>query len=411
MQRWWSIADAQVAAARAGGPPVDGADAGLARDAAMRDVRGFNEEYQRAVGAAHVRALDDATRAATIGVLAAGAAFLLVGYALVVRAQRRRARRAELDARYTEQMLFAASAPEATTLLRGYLIDAIPGAEIDVLAADDDRRSRCHASFTGGAVSHPAGPGEAPCDVCSSVGRVGVCTPLRAGGAVVGAVVVGAARTAQLDGRAIDHAVGYAAPVLAHLHTLERAESRAATDALTGLPNRRAVDTVLPLLLARAARHREPLAAVMLDIDHFKAINDRWGHDRGDEVLAHVAAQLRATVRASDFVGRSGGEEFLLLLPQTDLAQAGVVAEKVRGAVAATTFSELDVRVTASLGVAVFPDHGTTEAELLRAADAAMYRAKGLGRNGVACAATPEVAPAMPQESPAATAAMDGARR
>jgi diguanylate cyclase (GGDEF)-like protein len=116
---------------------------------------------------------------------------------------------------------------------------------------------------------------------------------------------------------------------------------------------------------------------------HFKRINDAHGHSRGDEALAAVAATLRSSLRESDFVGRYGGEEFLILLPDTGKQQARLVAEKVRSAVAAIALSNLDLPVTASLGGATLPDDCGDADTLIRAADRALYAAKGAGRNRV----------------------------
>jgi diguanylate cyclase (GGDEF)-like protein len=132
------------------------------------------------------------------------------------------------------------------------------------------------------------------------------------------------------------------------------------------------------------------LAAALLDLDHFKRINDLYGHSRGDEVLAAVAAVLRSSVRESDFVGRHGGEEFILLLPDTGRDQAAVVAEKVRAAVANLGLSEVDEPVTTSIGVAAFPDDAADADTLVRAADRALYAAKGNGRNRVELFLSPD---------------------
>jgi diguanylate cyclase (GGDEF)-like protein len=174
-----------------------------------------------------------------------------------------------------------------------------------------------------------------------------------------------------------------AAPVLANLRNLAIAEIRAATDVLTGLPNNRSVQDTLRRMVAQASRSVSPLSAALLDLDHFKHVNDAHGHSRGDEVLAAVAATLRSSLRESDFVGRYGGEEFLILLPDTGKQQAQTVAEKVRAAVEAIVLSNLELRVTASLGVASLPDDCSDADSLVRAADRALYAAKGRGRNRV----------------------------
>jgi diguanylate cyclase (GGDEF)-like protein len=125
-----------------------------------------------------------------------------------------------------------------------------------------------------------------------------------------------------------------------------------------------------------------PLAAVLFDLDHFKQINDRHGHPKGDEVLASVGATLQATLRESDFVGRYGGEEFIMILPATGREAAVQVADRVREAIANIEVLE-EENVTASFGVAVFPDDASDAAQLVRNADRALYRAKANGRNRV----------------------------
>ena len=129
-----------------------------------------------------------------------------------------------------------------------------------------------------------------------------------------------------------------------------------------------------------------PLSALLLDLDHFKQINDNYGHGRGDEVLAAAAEAMRSAVRESDFVGRYGGEEFLILLPDTDSEGALRSAETVRTAVAAVSVPNVDRQVTTSVGVAVLGDDGVDGDTLIRSADRALYAAKSLGRDRVASA-------------------------
>ena len=136
-------------------------------------------------------------------------------------------------------------------------------------------------------------------------------------------------------------------------------------------------------MVAQAARSVSPLAAVMLDLDHFKQINDVYGHEKGDEALAAVGAALRDTLRESDFVGRYGGEEFLLLLPDTDRAGATVVAETIRAAIEVIKVPGVERAVTASLGIAVTPDDAGDPIKLIRNADKALFTAKARGRNRV----------------------------
>ncbi|TMD03577.1 MAG: GGDEF domain-containing protein, partial [Chloroflexi bacterium] len=153
------------------------------------------------------------------------------------------------------------------------------------------------------------------------------------------------------------------------------------TDALTGIYNRRHLEERLQGVLSSARRHHEPAAVLMIDVDHFKSINDSLGHAGGDAVLREVAERLRHRVRLEDVVGRWGGEEFLVLSAIADADAAAVLAERLRAAIADEPF-EIEgagrIRVTVSIGCAA----GAGDAEaLLRQADAALYEAKAQGRN------------------------------
>ncbi|HEU4488861.1 MAG TPA: GGDEF domain-containing protein [Actinomycetota bacterium] len=217
-----------------------------------------------------------------------------------------------------------------------------------------------------------------------SESRRSTCEPLVVGGEVIGSVLV--RHRDALDEReraALGVSVNQAAPVLANLRNLAIAELRAATDALTGLPNQRASTDMLRQMVAQASRGVAPLAALLMDLDHFKQINDVYGHGRGDEVLAAVGAALQATLREGDFAGRYGGEEFLILLSATGREGAVKVAEKVRGAVAGIAIPSVPRAITASVGIAVLPDDAGEATALVRNADRALYRAKANGRNRV----------------------------
>jgi diguanylate cyclase (GGDEF)-like protein len=169
----------------------------------------------------------------------------------------------------------------------------------------------------------------------------------------------------------------------ARLHRI--VERQALVDGLTGLANRRQCEETLADELARVERFGGPLAVVVVDLDWFKDVNDRYGHPAGDAVLRELAALLREMLRDIDVAGRWGGEEFLLILPGTDLAGAAKVAERIRVALAGRIVLAQDgtpIPVTASFGVAATPG-ATTAAELFAAADAAMYEAKRAGKNRV----------------------------
>jgi diguanylate cyclase (GGDEF)-like protein len=225
------------------------------------------------------------------------------------------------------------------------------------------------------------------CPVCASCPGATLCLPLTVGGQVIGAVLLNhPAAYAEAEQQRIRDSVGQAAPVLANLRNLAVAEIRAATDGLTGLPNKRAVTDAMKRLFAQASTTSSPLALLLIDLDHFKQINDKWGHPVGDQVLANVGAVLRSVLRAGDFAGRNGGEEFAVLLPDTGIPAALEIAERIRAAVAGISVSGADVSVTASLGVVGFPDHGAALDRLERLADAALYIAKREGRNRVVLA-------------------------
>lgn len=167
-----------------------------------------------------------------------------------------------------------------------------------------------------------------------------------------------------------------------HARARDALAEAARIDPLTGLFNRRAMAELMEYQVARATRHRSPFCFLLGDIDHFKEINDRHGHAVGDRVVKEVGGLLKSSVRSEDLVARWGGEEFLILLPDTDLEGGTVLAEKIRSALMSTTFlpESLAVSVTMSIGIAVF-HHGQEIDDCIRLADDAMYRAKEAGRN------------------------------
>jgi diguanylate cyclase (GGDEF)-like protein len=169
--------------------------------------------------------------------------------------------------------------------------------------------------------------------------------------------------------------------------TNEELERLSALDGLTGLANRRRFDETMKIEWGRAARQREELAIIMLDLDHFKGYNDRYGHPEGDEALRRVAGVLRSVAgRSADLTARYGGEEFVVLLPGTGIEGAVTVAERIRSGVEALDLTIARTRVaaklTVSLGVAAaVPEPNTDAADLVATADRALYRAKREGRN------------------------------
>jgi len=164
-------------------------------------------------------------------------------------------------------------------------------------------------------------------------------------------------------------------------------QKQALTDGLTSLPNHRAVMDQLQKELDRARRYSRPFSVLFFDGDRFKKVNDTHGHAAGDAVLRQLGERAGSVLRGGDTLGRFGGEEFVVLLPEADAREASVVAERIRAAVAAgpvaLTEVEGGIAATVSIGLATYPADGTSEEELLAQADAAMYVAKRLGRNQV----------------------------
>ncbi len=218
----------------------------------------------------------------------------------------------------------------------------------------------------------------------------GIAFPVTDGRLPFGAAVVfGPPATLSADARsAVQRILLRAAPRLAHLQAVQVREQRARTDELTGLPNRRG------LTRAMGAPGIERGALLMLDLDHFKQLNDTHGHVAGDAALRHVGGVLTRSLREQDVAARVGGEEFALWLPETPLAAAVEVAERVRAAVAGTPcrWQGGDLALTCSIGVAGVPEVVSDIASLYATADAALYRAKRAGRNRVEIGRRGEVA-------------------
>ncbi len=173
-----------------------------------------------------------------------------------------------------------------------------------------------------------------------------------------------------------------------------RLEVLSVTDALTGLPNHRALVAALEAQIAHACRENKPCAVLFLDVDHFKQVNDTYGHPIGDAVLREFAARVRGCLREEDVLGRWGGEEFLILLPGTDARRAQRIGERVRAAIAARPLLERDmasggIAITCSIGTVASPPHPPLRDTLVAAADTALYAAKRGGRNQVRAAGAP----------------------
>jgi diguanylate cyclase (GGDEF)-like protein len=175
-------------------------------------------------------------------------------------------------------------------------------------------------------------------------------------------------------------------------HYVERVKQLAYLDGLTGIFNRRFFELRIMEEVERARRYGSTMAVIMTDIDQFKRLNDEFGHLLGDEVLRQVSSVFHQQLRKTDVVCRYGGEEFALLLTQTNAEQAFVVAEKLRKMVEKWQFPGVPRAITISAGVAAFPQHGKNRDELVRAADSGLYLAKQNGRNRVCITNTAEAA-------------------
>ena len=389
-----------------------------------RDLRARAAQLDRfrRESAAYRRALEQAREQRDTAVLARVLAALLAlsvaigGTALTVTRRRaaRRRRYADAQAEFATAMQSAVDSSEADGLLKRHLERSLAGTTVTVLRRSDGddrleagtpvppdsplapglaaaRPRDCLAIRRGGTHVRRAGEPLVACAVCGDC-RATSCRPLLVADRVIGAVLVEhddaeLPPVRERDERVIADSLAQAAPILSGLRTLALAQSRAMTDALTGLPNRWALQDALKRMLAHAARSDGPLGLVLLDLDHFKQLNDTHGHDAGDQALAAVGEALLAELRESDLPARSGGEEFAVLLPDTPLEGAVAVAEQLRRAIAAIELPFPGATLTASLGVAVLPLHAHDADGLMRAADRALYAAKRAGRNRVVTAA------------------------
>lgn len=222
-----------------------------------------------------------------------------------------------------------------------------------------------------------------------------VCMPVQGQGKILGLLHIAVdikprtmrpARDTERRLRAMTDRVG---PALANLKLRDALREMALRDGLTGLYNRRYLEDVLNRELHRAERNGKPVSVVMIDIDHFKRFNDKFGHDAGDFVLSAIARVISNAIRPSDMACRYGGEELAIVLPEADLESTRERIEQLRLAIRNSNLTHLGQILpspTASFGLAVYPTHGTKPADLLKAADQALYRAKQNGRDRV-CAA------------------------
>jgi diguanylate cyclase (GGDEF)-like protein len=221
--------------------------------------------------------------------------------------------------------------------------------------------------------------------------------PLKTGDRVLGTLIVGArdrGRYGPDDVRQLEVVAMQAAEAILRARLFDETERLATTDGLTGLLNHRVFQSRLDEHVAAAVRYSKKLSFLLTDVDHFKKVNDTYGHPAGDEVLRGVARILAREARSTDLVARYGGEEFAIVMPETDAAGAMVIAERIREKVAAAIFrtGAGDLRATISIGIATSPDHAKSKARLVELADAALYRAKRGGRNRTVAAGQREAA-------------------
>lgn len=244
----------------------------------------------------------------------------------------------------------------------------------------------CWGLRRGQPYTQPAADAPTRCNHLHGPGAPGSrCLPVTAHGEVIGLI--------SLHGRGHEHALSeeqvaqtleQVALSIGNLQLRESLRQQSVRDALTGLSNRHYLEESLEREIAHSRRKDQPVAVFMMDIDHFKRLNDRHGHEAGDAVLRKIGQLLRDCTRESDIAARYGGEEFTLVLPDADRDTAVVRAEALR-----TAIENLDLNVhgnplgpiTISIGIAVFPQHGSSPEDLMRAADQALYVAKRNGRN------------------------------
>jgi diguanylate cyclase (GGDEF)-like protein len=414
-REWQALAGYEIGTLRARKhAPLDLPAMRIRKDAFDR-YRKLNAKFEARVGAARRSDVGKAGLISVATIIGLGILFGGVGYFAIERQaafQRRRRARAQAyrmsQAEFSKTMQIMRDEEEAYALVKQHLERSIPKAGVVVLSRNNSanrltaatplpEQSPLAAALVDAepesclsvrlAREYRRGTGADPlltCDICGVAAGEITCVPSLVSGEVIGAVLIQHAEPLRPDQRdSVSDSVAQAAPVLANLRNLAIAEMRAATDSLTGLPNRRACQDTLKRMVAQASRKVSPLSALLLDLDRFKQINDRYGHGAGDDALASVGEVLAGCVRTSDFAGRYGGEEFLILLPDTDSEGALDTAEKLRAAIETIDVPQVDRTITASLGVATYPTDALDSDTLVRMADRALYAAKGAGRNRV----------------------------
>jgi diguanylate cyclase (GGDEF)-like protein len=213
--------------------------------------------------------------------------------------------------------------------------------------------------------------------------------PIALEGEILGCISINSDQPNAFDAQDLQFfsVIGYQmTATIEHLQRLSSVKNLAIYDTLTGLYNRRYFDEKFGTEAQQAFVNKTSLSLVLIDIDHFKKVNDTFGHPEGDKILRGVASLLKNSVRKKDTVARYGGEEFILILPEANLEAASMIAERIRKLVENTSFDigNAHLNATISLGISSFPSHrARSKEELLKMADLALYRAKGEGRNRV----------------------------
>jgi diguanylate cyclase (GGDEF)-like protein len=216
-----------------------------------------------------------------------------------------------------------------------------------------------------------------------------ICVPLIIFGEKLGVLALDSAKKDSFDHddvQPLESVADICAAAIQNAHNFDRMKQLAYVDGLTGIHNRRFFEMRIVEELERASRFQGRMSVIMVDIDHFKKMNDEFGHLLGDEMLRSVSTILKQQLRKMDMVCRYGGDEFAIVVPETAGESAVRVAEKLRRQVETHFFPGVPRPVTISCGVADYPAHGVTRDEVVAAADSALYQAKQAGRNQVASA-------------------------
>jgi diguanylate cyclase (GGDEF)-like protein len=299
--------------------------------------------------------------------------------------QRRRADRLERERRalhdaFTRVLGNARTESEALAVLDGYLRRDTPGVRFVFQRVDEAGEPDCVSLRDGDPHAEVDAATLARCDRCREDGS-SFCVPAVARGRRVGVLRASGRTPTPEERERIAAAVRFAAPALASMRDVSTLDERALADELTGLPNRRATSDHLERMVAEATRSDTHLSFLVVDLDHFAHLNEEQGLAAGDAALTAIAGALRETVRSSDVVGRIGGEEFALLLHDTDTNGAAIVAANVLQAVRDLGLDGVDGPLTASVGIATYPQDAPDGRELYNAADHALSLAKADGRD------------------------------